>query len=366
MEENNEVKNEMKQEEKNEMRQELKNTETNLEKMKKIKKKDGKKELNKEKYLKKNTTIEIEEKVNEAIDENKNEEKRDEEVKSEEDKNEENTGEKVKDEKSKTEENRDKENKNKKEKGKKIKKEKNKREEISKEEINEEDLTFKRVEVKPEIKKEHKGLKFFLTLLIIVIGAYCIFFSRNFIILNGIYNKMSELNNLENYSYEMIRKENDEEITKIIYYKKDNVERIDLKDKKQEVNTIIDLESNTVTTWYPEEKTASVHDLVKVSAKIHLPLEESINYQETRAFMGLTSLIYTGEYNSKECYVIKTLCTPGMMDCSQKTWIDKDTGLVLKREYLNYTIEYSNIELNNVRNIETPDLREYEVEKEED
>ena len=227
----------------------------------------------------------------------------------------------------------------------------------------EDDLTFRRVEIKQE-KKNHRFLKFILTLVIILIAAYCIFFSRNFIILNNIYNQMCEIGSSKNYSYEMVRKGEGKETTKIKYYKKDNVERVDIEDKNRKVSTITDFESNQVTTWYPEEKTASVYN-TELTAKIHLPLEEGINDQQTRAFMGLTSIIYSEECNSKQCYVIMQVCSPKMMDCSQKTWIDKETGLVVKREYLNYTVEYSNIELNNVRNIDAPDLRTYKVEKED-
>ena len=150
----------------------------------------------------------------------------------------------------------------------------------------------------------------------------------------------------------------------LILDKKDNVERVDIEDKNRKVSTITDFESNQVTTWYPEEKTASVYN-TELTAKIHLPLEEGINNQQTRAFMGLTSIIYSEECNSKQCYVIMQVCSPKMMNSSQKTWIDKETGLVVKREYLNSTIEYNNVELNNVRNIDTPDLRTYKVEKED-
>lgn len=257
--------------------------------------------------------------------------------------------------KSKKEEKKQKENKKDNKKAKKIS-------ENNTEIEKENDLTFKKVEVKQPPK--HRLLKFILVLVIILIGAYCVFFSRNFIILNNIYNQMCEIGNTTNYSYETVKKENDTETTKIKYYKKDNVERVDIEDKNRKVSTITDFESNQVTTWYPEEKTASVYN-TELTAKIHLPLEEGINDQQTRAFMGLTSIIYSEECNSKQCYVIMQVCSPKMMDCSQKTWIDKETGLVVKKEYLNSTIEYNNVELNNVRNIDTPDLRTYKVEKED-
>lgn len=243
------------------------------------------------------------------------------------------------------------------------KEEKNKSKNLANKETEKEnDLTFKRVEVKEE-KKNHRLLKFILILVIILIGAYCVFFSRNFIILNSIYNQMCEIGSSTNYSYEMIKKQDGEEILKMTYYKKDNVERVDLEDKNNNINTITDLDSNQVTTWNPKDKTASIYN-TEVTTKVRLPLEESINNQESRAFMGLTSIIYTEECNSKECYVILQICSPNMMNSSQKTWLDKETGLVVKREYLNCTVEYNNVEMNNVRNIDTPDLRTYKVDKE--
>ena len=231
------------------------------------------------------------------------------------------------------------------------------------EEEQNDDLTFKRVEMKEE-KKDHKVLKFFLILLMILIAAYCVFFSRNLIILDSIYDNMCEIEGNSNYSYEVTKTENGEEISKITYYKKDNVERVDIQDKDKQINTITDLEENQVTTWNPETKEASIYNTT-TNPKIRLPLEESINYQESRAFMGLTSLIYSEECNSKDCYVIVQPCSPSSIDCSQKTWIDKSTGLVVKREYLNCVVEYNNIEMNNVDIIETPDLRDYKIENEE-
>ena len=231
------------------------------------------------------------------------------------------------------------------------------------EEEQNDDLTFKRVEMKEE-KKDHKVLKFFLILLMILIAAYCVFFSRNLIILDSIYDNMCEIEGNSNYSYEVTKTENGEEISKITYYKKDNVERVDIQDKDKQINTITDLEENQVTTWNPEKKEASIYNTT-TNPKIRLPLEESINYQESRAFMGLTSLIYSEECNSKDCYVIVQPCSPSSIDCSQKTWIDKSTGLVVKREYLNCVVEYNNIEMNNVDIIETPDLRDYKIENEE-
>ena len=270
--------------------------------------------------------------------------------------------------KDRNDKNNKKKNKEKKEKKKKEKTENktNNKEKIINKNVEEEqndDLTFKRVEMKEE-KKDHKVLKFFLILLMILIAAYCVFFSRNLIILDSIYDNMCEIEGNSNYSYEVTKTENGEEISKITYYKKDNVERVDIQDKDKQINTITDLEENQVTTWNPEKKEASIYNTT-TNPKIRLPLEESINYQESRAFMGLTSLIYSEECNSKDCYVIVQLCSPSSIDCSQKTWIDKSTGLVVKREYLNCVVEYNNIEMNNVDIIETPDLRDYKIENEE-
>ena len=295
-------------------------------------------------------------------------EKKDNKSKKEEEKNKEKS--KVKN-KVKNDKNNKKKNKEEKEKKKKEKtenknkasnKEKNINKNVNVEEQND-DLTFKRVEMKEE-KKDHKVLKFFLILLMILIAAYCVFFSRNFIILDSIYDNMCEIEGNSNYSYEVTKIENGEQVSKITYYKKDNVERVDIQDKDKQINTITDLEENQVTTWNPETKEASIYNTT-TNPKIRLPLEESINYQESRAFMGLTSLIYSEECNSKDCYVIVQLCSPSSIDCSQKTWIDKSTGLVVKREYLNCVVEYNNIEMNNVDIVETPDLRDYKIENEE-
>ena len=68
------------------------------------------------------------------------------------------------------------------------------------------------------------------------------------------------------------------------------------------------------------------------------------------------SLIYSQEYNGKECYVLQ-------IALDYKIWVEKDTGLVVKQESdENYVIECTNIEVNNIPEIDEPDLTGYDIQ----
>lgn len=226
----------------------------------------------------------------------------------------------------------------------------------------ENDLTFRKVDMS-KTKKENKALKFILILIIILIAAYCVFFSRNFVILGKIYNQMLEIESTSNFSYEIVKIEDGTEILKATYYKNGDMERVDLIDDNQETSIIVDLEADKTTTWNSKNKKYSISE-GNVASIVNLPLDKTLYQQEIRALTGLTSFIYSEEYNSKDCYVIMQICSLQMLDCVQKTWIDKATGLVVKSEVLSTTVEYNNIELNNVGDIEVPDLSNYTLTEE--
>ena len=235
-----------------------------------------------------------------------------------------------------------------------------------KQEVNNDDLTFKKVsingngkkkidEMQNKGKKNHGVAKAILILVMIFIAAYCVFFVRNLIILNSIANKVQDYENISGYSYTTIGKNDGEVVeTKIQFYKNNNVERFDY--QRDELNLIFWYDSNTneKIVSSPASRKATISNAEDFEV-VHLPIESSLQSKETIAYMSLISLIYSDQYNSKDCYVID-------IGNNNKTWIDKETGLVVKRESDIGTTEYTDINLDYQGEVYKPDLTGYEIQ----
>lgn len=235
-----------------------------------------------------------------------------------------------------------------------------------KQEVNNDDLTFKKVsingngkkkidEMQNKGKKNHGVAKAILILVMIFIAAYCVFFVRNLIILNSIANKVQDYENISGYSYTTIGKNDGEVVeTKIQFYKNNNVERFDY--QRDELNLIFWYDSNTneKIVSSPASRKATISNAEDFEV-VHLPIESSLQSKETIAYMSLISLIYSDQYNSKDCYVID-------IGNNNKTWIDKETGLVVKRESDMGTTEYTDINLDYQGEVYKPDLTGYEIQ----
>ena len=235
-----------------------------------------------------------------------------------------------------------------------------------KQEVNNDDLTFKKVpingngkkkidEMQNKGKKNHGVAKAILILVMIFIAAYCVFFVRNLIILNSIANKVQDYENISGYSYTTIGKNDGEVVeTKIQFYKNNNVERYDY--QRDELNLIFWYDSNTneKIVSSPASRKATISNAEDFEV-VHLPIESSLQSKETIAYMSLISLIYSDQYNSKDCYVID-------IGNNNKTWIDKETGLVVKRESDIGTTEYTDINLDYQGEVYKPDLTGYEIQ----
>ena len=227
-------------------------------------------------------------------------------------------------------------------------------------------MTFKKVpingngkkkidEMQNKGKKNHGVAKAILILVMIFIAAYCVFFVRNLIILNSIANKVQDYENITGYSYTTIGKNDGVVVeTKIQFYKNNNVERFDY--QRDELNLIFWYDSNTneKIVSSPASRKATISNAEDFEV-VHLPIESSLQSKETIAYMSLISLIYSDQYNSKDCYVID-------IGNNNKTWIDKETGLVVKRESDMGTTEYTDINLDYQGEVYKPDLTGYEIQ----
>ncbi len=231
--------------------------------------------------------------------------------------------------------------------------------EVEQEKKEEPSSAFKKVENKKVKKKsKHTFLKLILIIIIILIIAYFAFFIRNYLIINDIRNKASKYNNMTNYSYITLNKYENGSSSAITFIRKDNNIRYEIIDTNEEENAITiwkDLETKEAITSFPYQKIAikgNEEDMINITGTV--PFEFAYYGNEING-LGLFSLIYTEEYNDKECYIID-------LGDNYKKWIEKDTGIVLKTQNgENSIIQLLNVEINNVEEVYKPDLTGYEI-----
>ena len=212
-----------------------------------------------------------------------------------------------------------------------------------------EEANFKKVETKTK-KKKHSLLKAILILIGLLIVIYFIFVMRNLYILNDIYQKASIYTDITNYTYRARAKLGEYTATR-----KDNIIRIEQKSLDAEDVEVImwdDLENNEGIISYPSQKTAIRREADEIIDAI--PFAYS-NENEQIVGTALYTLIYSDEYDGKNCYVI-------CISSDYKKWVEKDTGLVLKIESGGSTsLEILSVETNNVDEIYKPDLTGYQI-----
>ena len=231
--------------------------------------------------------------------------------------------------------------------------------EVEQEKKEEPSSAFKKVENKKVKKKsKHTFLKLILIIIIILIIAYFAFFIRNYLIINDIRNKASKYNNMTNYSYITLNKYENGSSSAITFIRKDNNIRYEIIDTNEEENAITiwkDLETKEAITSFPYKKIAikgNEEDMINITGTV--PFEFAYYGDEING-LGLFSLIYTEEYNDKECYVID-------LGNNFKKWVEKDTGIILKTQNgEKYVTQVLNVETNSVEEIYKPDLTGYEI-----
>ena len=220
---------------------------------------------------------------------------------------------------------------------------------------------FKKVEasgskVQVEKKKKHKLAKAILIIIGIIIVVYFIFVMRNLFIIRGILDKASAYKYLQNYSCEILSN-NGEDQTKLIYSKNGQTERVDLTNLKDETKNIIMWENNETNEGiisFPAQKVANVTDAEHIGITVTSPTQYAY-YDDDILGLGLISLIYSEEFDGKDCYVIQN-------GVDSKTWVEKETGLTLKTEYGNdMSSEVTDFKVNTVGQIYKPDLTGYEI-----
>ena len=249
---------------------------------------------------------------------------------------------------------------------KKANKPESKEESVSNEQTQK-DYTFRKVE-NINLKEEKKGsfigklFKAILIVIIILIVFYCIFVARNFLILSDIQEKVRQYDNLTNYSYETKGTAPGQDSV-YNFSKSGNIDRMDVTfylDSGEERSLVVwrDVETNEAIVAYPIEKEAITTTPDQASLGLaKLPFQLALQGDYLKLY-SLTALIYSEEYNGKDCYVIQ-------MGLDSKEWVEKNTGIVWKVQNGNLVTEVVNVEINTVDEIYKPDLTGYEITEQE-
>lgn len=227
----------------------------------------------------------------------------------------------------------------------------------------EEEAKFRKVESKnkknvntPE--KKHTILKAILIIIGILVVAYCVFVFRNYFILKDILVKAGRFENIESYSYVVNVKQGDVEFNKT-HIIKDDVERMDLENVTMpEKNLIVwkDNNTNEGIVAFPSTKNA-----IKSNDKESIFIGDNFPFRFAKIDEGMPGLIlfclmYTDEFNGKDCYVIQ-------IASDYRIWVEKETGLVVKEEGNGSIDELTDLKIENIEDIYKPDLTGYEVKE---
>ena len=212
------------------------------------------------------------------------------------------------------------------------------------------DDNFRKVESQ-KVKKEskHGFLKAVLVIIGILVIAYLVFVIRNYVILKNLYEKAKVYKDATNYTYHATGP-----ISEYTAYVKDGTTRLDMdnfEDDSKDFTIWADENTGESIMAFPNQKVASKNPFSSVVVAAPFDLAQGDYW-----FMNtmLFALITSDEFDGKDCYVLN-------LGSDYILWVDKATGLVVKRQTTTETMEFTNIEVNNVDEIYKPDLTGYTV-----
>ncbi len=191
--------------------------------------------------------------------------------------------------------------------------------------------TFKKAKI-----KKHKVRNVILWIVLILILVFTLCTVRKMIIFSALSSKIKAYLNATNY-HERIVSTTESGANLVDYYVKDNKEKIEF--SRLEDNNINKIHvykyegSSNVYTEYNGEKTLRID--TGLSMEINMIDELGVMNLPQLMFYSTTVSVRSEKCNDKECYYIK-----GYFKDSEGIFIEKATGLVLRREYENTSSNY--------------------------
>lgn len=215
--------------------------------------------------------------------------------------------------------------------------------------------TFKKAKIK---KHKLRKVILWIVLILILITTLCIV--RKMIIFSTLSSRIKGYLNATNY-HERIISSTDKGVNVVDYYVKDNKEKLEF--SKVEDNYINKMhaykyeDSSNIYTEYNGEKSLRIDS--GLSLEINMIDEFGAFSLPQLMFYSATVTVRSVKCNDKDCYYIK-----GYTKNSDGIFIEKATGLVLRREYTNFSsnINYEyNFNCVNEDIFAEPDRSEYAI-----
>lgn len=207
--------------------------------------------------------------------------------------------------------------------------------------------------------EKKKVLKIILGIIVLIVIACAIYFIRNYIIINKIATKQSEITSSNNYSY-ISELYTGEDKTVIEYYYKDGININILKKNNIESEVIwYDENNKEQITMQVDKLTANVSN-TENGFKCSMPSQIVENNINDKIDLALRSLISYDEVNGEKCYAIKRFI--GVT--TTIPYVSVKNGEVLKIALPdNKAIEYKEFKINNLtdEDVKRPDLTDYKV-----
>ena len=217
--------------------------------------------------------------------------------------------------------------------------------------------------------------KVILVILIIILLIFLIIFLhtiKNYKIIKSLQNNNIEYSSKTNYHATKTETLNEEQTLQIDYYFKDGKTLTVIKTISEDATvqmSIYSTENEGKSNVYSEstvnpEKIAKLNSDENTYVFILYNGLETANKKEI-ILMSLFANIKKGEFNGKDCYIVKNIISPyRLIQDNEKDYIDKETGLIVKKvsEETDSEIQY---EFGTVtdEDFEEPDISEYTVEE---
>ena len=247
---------------------------------------------------------------------------------------------------------------------------KNKEEAKKKEKMKQQDSKPKKEKnEKPETKKvkekePSKGktaLKVVFILIFIILLAVALNWTRNYLIMSDILEKMSQYENMQNYAYTI--SQNTGETTKLAV--KDNIYKMTYTtDGTEKLIAWVNTDTDETIAAFPEVKSVSYTTQI-ITIKNPFSIEILQGWKDNILYLALTSFIYSENVNGQDCYVINRFQ-------DGKLWVNKETGIKVKAEEGSTVdngvtepliVEYTDWKINTIteEDVAKPDLVGYTI-----
>lgn len=181
-----------------------------------------------------------------------------------------------------------------------------------------------------KVKKWLKILGIVMAILVIFLLIHTI---KNYIIITGLQDKISQYSNNSNYYIKSVATEDNGTIVTMEYYKKDNKQAVfierNLNGEISKISTYNNGERIDTFWDNKDNKIAQLNTDTFMNVNFYNCLETDYKWQTFLS--SITSSIKSVNCNEKACYLIKGFMSSSYLTSKEtEVYIEKDTGLLIK------------------------------------